>query len=82
MWESRIGTVGIVVDEGSATEQINSILHRYSDIIVGRLGIPYRSRGLSVIALVVDGSMEDISGMTGRLGKIPGVSVKTAMSKR
>ena len=54
MSESRIGTVGIVVDDQESTPQINAILHQYADIIVGRLGIPYRSRGVAVIALVVD----------------------------
>lgn len=82
MSESRIGTVGIVVDDQESTPQINAILHQYADIIVGRLGIPYRSRGVSVIALVVDGSMVAISGMTGRIGKIRGVSVKAAVSRR
>ena len=82
MGESRIGTVGIVVDNPEATAGINAILHDYTDIIVGRLGIPYRSRGVSIIALAVDGSMDAISGMTGKIGKIQGVSVKAAISRR
>ncbi len=82
MSESRLGTVGIVVDDMESTSRINAILHQYADIIVGRLGIPYRSRGVSIIALAVDGSMDAISGMTGRLGKLPGVSVKAAISRR
>lgn len=82
MSESRLGTVGIVVDDPESTPQINTILHQYADIIVGRLGIPYRSRGVSIIALAVDGSMDAISGMTGRLGKLRGVSVKAAISRR
>jgi putative iron-only hydrogenase system regulator len=82
MEQNRLGTVGIVVEEPSSVAEINSILHQYADIIVGRLGIPYRSRGVSIISLAVDGSMDAISGMTGRLGKLPGVSVKAAISKR
>ena len=82
MSESRLGTVGIVVDEPESVAQINAVLHEYADIIVGRLGIPYRSRGVSIIALAVDGSMDAISGMTGRLGKLQGVSVKAAISRR
>ena len=82
MSESRIGTVGIVVDDPEITPQLNAILHEYADIIVGRLGIPYRSRGVSIIALAVDGSMDAISGMTGRLGQLQGVSVKAAISRR
>ena len=82
MGESRIGTVGIVVDDPKVTAEINAILHDYADIIVGRLDIPYRSRGVSIIALAVDGSMDAISGMTGKIGKIQGVSVKAAISRR
>ena len=82
MSESRLGTVGVVVDDPESAPQINAILHQYADIIVGRLGIPYRLRGVSIIALAVDGSMDAISGMTGRLGKVRGVSVKAAISKR
>ena len=82
MEEKRLGIVGIIVEDIEASAALNAILHQYSDIIVGRLGIPYRSRGVSIIALAVDGSMEAISGMTGRLGKLQGVSVKAAISKR
>ncbi|MBQ9105533.1 MAG: iron-only hydrogenase system regulator [Mailhella sp.] len=82
MEETRLGTVGIVVEEPTSVAEMNAILHQYADIIVGRLGIPYRSRGVSIIALAVDGSMDDISSMTGRLGKLNGVSVKAAISKR
>jgi len=82
MEETRLGTVGIVVEEPASVAEMNAILHQYAHIIVGRLGIPYRSRGVSIIALAVDGSMDDISSMTGRLGKLNGVSVKAAISKR
>ena len=80
--KNRIGTVGIIVDDVAVSDRINEILHQYAYLIVGRLGIPYRSRGVSVISVVVDGTMEDISAMTGRLGKVAGVSVKAAVSKR
>jgi len=82
MSESRLGTVGIVVEDQEAYQAINTIVHEYADIVVGRLGIPYRSRGVSIIALAVDGSMDAISGMTGRLGKLCGVSVKVGVSRR
>lgn len=82
MEETRLGTVGIVVEDMEASAAINTILHQYADIIVGRLGIPYRSRGVAIIALAVDGSMEEISAMTGKLGKISGVSVKSAIAKQ
>lgn len=82
MEETRLGTVGIVVEDMEASAAINTILHQHADIIVGRLGIPYRSRGVAIIALAVDGSMEEISAMTGKLGKISGVSVKSAITKQ
>ncbi|MCH5277550.1 MAG: iron-only hydrogenase system regulator [Desulfovibrionaceae bacterium] len=81
MAETRLGTVGIVVEDFKASAAINAILHQHADIIVGRLGIPYRQRGVAVIALVVDGSMEAISAMTGKLGQIPHVSVKLAITR-
>ena len=82
MEETRLGTVGIVVEDMEASAAINTILHQHAVIIVGRLGIPYRSRGVAIIALAVDGSMEEISAMTGKLGKISGVSVKSAIAKQ
>ncbi len=78
----RIAVVGIVLDDTSISEQVNSVLHDYSSIIVGRMGIPYKERGVAVISLIVDGEADEISGMTGNLGKINGVSVKSAISKK
>lgn len=79
--DKRIGVVGIVVEDTDSAEGINQVLHEYSHIIVGRMGIPYRERGVSVISLIVDGSNDDISAMTGKLGRIKNVSVKSALSK-
>ncbi|HHX24806.1 MAG: TM1266 family iron-only hydrogenase system putative regulator [Tepidanaerobacteraceae bacterium] len=80
--DKRIGVVGIVVENLQSADSINSILHEYSQIIVGRMGIPYREKGISVISLIVDGGMDEISAMTGKLGKINAVSVKSAMTKK
>ena len=77
----RLGVVGIVVEDLSAATGINAILHDFAAIIVGRMGIPYRERGLAVIALIVDGTVDELSALTGRLGRVPGASVKTALSK-
>ena len=81
MEATRLGTVGIVVENLESSAAINAVLHQYADIIVGRLGIPYRQRGVAIIALAVDGCMENISAMTGKLGQIPHVSVKSAITK-
>jgi putative iron-only hydrogenase system regulator len=77
----RLGVVGIVVENTSAAADINAILHEFGRIIVGRMGIPYRERGLAVISLIVDGTVEDINALTGQLGRVPGTSVKTALSR-
>ncbi|MGF7056613.1 TM1266 family iron-only hydrogenase system putative regulator [Brassicibacter mesophilus] len=79
--EKRIGVVGIVVKIIENAESVNSVLHDHSSIIVGRMGIPYREKNISVISLIVDGTSDEISAMTGKLGKINGVSVKSALTK-
>lgn len=79
--EKRICVVGIVIENLNNANIVNNILHDCSSIIVGRMGIPYRERGISVISLIVDGTMDEISSMTGKLGKIDGVMVKSAITK-
>lgn len=78
----RLGVVAIIVyDREVAINQLNSILHDYSSLIVGRLGLPYRERNLSIISLIVDGTTDEIGAMTGKIGQIPNISVKTAFAK-
>lgn len=79
--DKRIGVIGIVVEDLEATARLNEVLHEYSRIIVGRMGIPYRERGISVISVIVDGENDEISAMTGKIGRLAGVSVKTALAK-
>ncbi|MHB1456314.1 MAG: TM1266 family iron-only hydrogenase system putative regulator [Armatimonadota bacterium] len=79
--DKRLGVVGIVIDDLSAAEDVNAVLHEFSSIIIGRMGIPYRERGLSVISIIVDGSMDEISALTGRLGRVKHISVKAALTK-
>lgn len=81
MNDKRIGIVGIVVEELSCVEQVNAILHEFAHLVVGRMGIPYRERGVSVISLIVDGANDQISAMTGKLGRIAGASVKSMITK-
>lgn len=80
--QNRLGVVGIVVEDLKKAKLVNAILHQHSDIIVGRMGVPYRERGVSVISLIVDGSSDEISAMTGKLGNIDYVSVKSAITKK
>lgn len=79
--EKRLGVVGIVVEDNSVSDEINNLLHQYSGIIAGRMGLPYKERGVSVISLIVDGTVDEISAMTGKLGKLKGVFVKSAIAK-
>lgn len=77
--EHRIGVIGIVVEDLENAQRINSILSEHSGIIVGRMGIPYRERGISVISLIIDGTTDEIGAMTGKLGSLKGVKVRTAL---
>ncbi len=77
----RLGVVGIVIEDINSAEDINVILHEFSSIIVGRMGIPYRERKISVISIIVDGTTDSISALTGKLGRVKHVSVKTALTK-
>ncbi|MCE5198316.1 MAG: TM1266 family iron-only hydrogenase system putative regulator [Armatimonadota bacterium] len=79
--QKRLGVVGIVLENFGAAEEVNGVLHEFSGIIVGRMGIPYRERGVSVISIIVDGTGDEISALTGRLGRVKQVSVKTALTK-
>ncbi len=74
--ESRIAAVSILVEGPESVETLNAILHEYAPYILGRLGIPYREKDLSVICLVLDAPMDTINALTGKLGRLPGVSAK------
>ena len=78
----RVGFVGIIItNRKKNAAKINEILGEFGDIIVGRIGLPYKERGMNVIALIVDGSTDEIGAMTGKLGMIDGVTVKSALAK-
>lgn len=76
--ETRIAVIGIVVENEDSVEELNNILHAYRQCIIGRMGIPYRQKGLNIISIAVDAAQDDISALAGRIGKLPGVSSKTA----
>jgi len=81
--EKRIGVIGIVVDDHKEWgEQVNDYIREYSHIIVGRMGIPYWERGISVIALIVEGTTDEIGAFTGKLGNLKGVTVKSALTSK
>ena len=79
--QRRVGVVGIVVEDRlKAAPKVNQLLGEYGDIVVGRMGIPYRDRGISVIALIVDGDTDALGALTGKLGGVPGVRVRSALT--
>ncbi len=79
--DKRIGIIGIVVEDPDSVERVNLILHEYATLIVGRMGLPYRKRNVSVITLIVDGSNDEISALNGKLGRVKGTSVKSMITK-
>ena len=79
--EKRIALIGIIVENKDAVEKINAILHEYGEYIVGRMGIPYQKRNISVISIVVDAPSDVISALSGKLGMLPFVNIKTLYSK-
>jgi len=81
--EKRLGVVGIVLeDRKRIAPQVNQILSEHGEIIIGRMGLPYRGRKVSVIALIVDGSTDEIGSMTGKLGMLPGVHVSSSLIRK
>ena len=77
----RIGVIGIIIEEFDKATFVNDILHEFGNLIVGRIGVPYKDRGIFVISIIVDGTMDEISAMTGKIGKISGVNVKSAINR-
>lgn len=78
--ETRVAVISIIVEDQTQAETINHLLHENSEYIIGRMGIPYKAKNVSVISVVLDAPQNTISSLAGKLGKLAGVSVKTAMS--
>lgn len=76
--ETRIAVIGIVVEDPDSVETLNEILHEYRDFIIGRMGVPYRAKKVNIISIAVDAPQDMISAISGKIGKLPGVSSKTA----
>ena len=74
--ESRVAIISMIIENNSSVEQVNSLLHEYGEIIRGRMGLPYRERGLNIISVVVDAPQDSISALSGKLGRLPGVKSK------
>ena len=80
--ETRVAVIGIVVEDRRSSDALNDILHDYGSYIIGRMGVPYRARGISVISIAIDAPHEIISALAGRIGNLPGVSARAAYSAK
>ena len=78
--ETRVAVIGIIVENPDSAERMNQVLHEYGNVIIGRMGIPYREKGINIISIAVDAPQDVISALSGKIGRIPGVSAKTAYS--
>ena len=78
--ETRVAVMSIIVEDGSVVEKLNSIFHEYGEFIIGRMGIPYRKRKVSIISIALDAPQNTIAALAGKVGSLKGISVKTAYS--
>ena len=78
--ETRIALIGIIVDDMNATEQLNQILHAYGDYVVGRMGIPYREKNVHIISVAIDAPQDVINALSGKIGRLAGITAKTVYS--
>ena len=78
--EKRIGVIAILVTDTASVEGINDILHAYGRLVLGRQGLPLRDKGVSVISLIVEGDTDELGALSGKLGRFPGVKVKSVLT--
>ena len=78
--ETRVAVMSIIVENGDMVEKVNALLHEYGEFIIGRMGIPYRKRGVNIISVAVDAPQNKISALAGQIGNLAGVNAKIAYS--
>ncbi len=78
--DTRVAIIGIIVENKDSIETLNTLLHNYGEYIVGRMGIPYRDKDINIISIAVDAPQDIISALSGKIGKLDGISTKTAYS--
>jgi len=79
--EKRLGVIGIVIEDRKVVSQVNAILSDHADMIIGRMGLPHHEKDVAIISLIVDGTTDQVGSMTGKLGNLKNVTVKSAMTK-
>lgn len=72
--------MSIIVEQNDTVAELNSLLHQYGEYIIGRMGIPYKARGINIISIAIDAPQDTIAALSGKIGRLAGVSVKTAYS--
>ena len=77
---TRVAVIGIIVEHAASVDRLNDILHEYGSYIIGRMGIPYREKGISIISIAIDAPQDVISALAGKVGNLEGVSAKAAYS--
>ena len=75
--ETRVAVLAVIVREDAAVTALNDLLHQYGSYIIGRMGIPYRQRGVNIISVALDAPQDVISALSGKLGRLPGITAKT-----
>ena len=78
--ETRVAVMSIIVEDYSSVEKLNALLHDCAEYIIGRMGLPYRAKNINIISIAIDAPADVISALSGKIGNLPGVSVKTAYS--
>ena len=78
--QTRVAVMGIVVENPDSVERLNTLLHEYGSYIIGRMGIPYRARNINIVSIAIDAPQDVISALSGKIGNLDGISVKTAYS--
>lgn len=78
--ETRVALIGIIVEEPESVETLNQILHENGKYIIGRMGIPYQKRGVNIISIAIDAPQDVINTVTGKIGRLDGVTAKTVYS--
>ena len=78
--EERVALIGIIVENLDSVPEVNNLLHDYGKYIIGRMGLPYREKNINIVSIAIDAPQDEISALSGKIGKIQGVSVKTAFS--
>ena len=79
--DNRVAVIGIIVENTDKINELNELLHQYSEYVIGRMGIPYREKSINIICIAIDAPQDKINSLTGALGKLDGISAKVAYSK-